>query len=168
MSIKKHKNVGNGKRHRNPPLGLKKLVCFGERTWIRLEEVVKKPRLQREQYCSEAALPLAVFHRKEKSGTRRKKEKAAGNDRANKRSPGREIKVVDFSLDGIRVRKWWEKENWAMVTDPENPFGDLTREQKLRVTELLKGRGIKVLENASRAKLEALLKQKSGHMGLKG
>ncbi|MCK4437223.1 hypothetical protein KAU86_04675 [bacterium] len=75
---------------------------------------------------------------------------------------------MDFSLDGIRVRKWWEKENWAMVTDPENPFGDLTREQKLRVTELLKGRGIKVLENASRAKLEALLKQKSGHMGLKG
>ncbi len=114
---------GNGKRHRDPPLRVKRLVCFGESTWIGLREALRKPVLGK------------------KSITRRKKEKAATNDRANKVDQGREIKVVDFSLDGIRVRKWWEKENWAMVTDPENPFGDLTREQKLRVTELLKGRG---------------------------
>ena len=75
------------------------------------------------------------------NNARRKKEKSATNDRANKADQGREIRVTDFSLDGIRVRKWWEKENWAMVGDPENPFGDLTREQKLRITELLKGRG---------------------------
>ncbi|MCK4326693.1 hypothetical protein KAW55_08065 [bacterium] len=117
------KLFGNGKRHRDPPLRLKRLVCFGERTWIRLREVLKKAPLEK------------------KSITRRKKEKEPTGAKAIKAHEDRGRRAVRFPLDGIRIRKWWEKENWAMVTDPENPFGDLTREQNLRIAELLKGRG---------------------------
>ena len=48
-----------------------------------------------------------------------------------------------------------------MVTDPENLFGDLTREEEIRITELEKGIG-------TSAKFEGVLRQRSGHMGLKG
>ncbi|MFQ5456818.1 MAG: hypothetical protein ACE5EA_11585 [Nitrospirota bacterium] len=52
---------------------------------------------------------------------------------------GEEIPLGYLSLEGIRVKPWWKIEHWAMVTDPENPFGDLTREEELRITEILKG-----------------------------
>lgn len=106
---------------------MKKLVCFSEETWIRLREVLKKPALEK------------------KSSTRCKKEKAATNDRANKADQGREVRGTSFSLDGIRIRKWWERENWAMVTDPENPLGDLTREEEFKLREILKGDGNRYL-----------------------
>jgi len=52
---------------------------------------------------------------------------------------GKKREAGYFPLDGIRTKLWWKGENWAMVTDPENPFGDLTREEELRITEILKG-----------------------------
>lgn len=78
---------------------------------------------------------------KENNKRRQKKEKAATNNRANKAEEGREIRVTDFSLDGREVRRWWEKENWAMIIDTENPSGDLTREEEFSVREILKGDG---------------------------
>ena len=78
---------------------------------------------------------------KKNNKRRRKKEKAATNDRANKAEEGREIRATDFSLEAREVRRWWEKERWAMIIDPENPFRDLTRDEEFRVTELLKGDG---------------------------
>ena len=54
-------------------------------------------------------------------------------DQGEKREIGYSI------LGGIRTNSWWEGENWAMVTDPGNPFGDLTREEGLKVRKILKG-----------------------------
>ena len=34
---------------------------------------------------------------------------------------------------------WWEREKWDMVIDPENPWGDLSREEEYRLKALLKG-----------------------------
>ena len=31
---------GNGKRDRTPPLRVKRLVCFGEKIWIKIKEIV--------------------------------------------------------------------------------------------------------------------------------
>jgi len=68
---------------------------------------------------------------------RRKKVNRANKPVEEHRGKKREVGYL--SLDGIRIEPWWEGENWTMVTDPENPFGDLTREEELRITELLKG-----------------------------
>ena len=114
---------GNGKRHRDPPLRLKRLVCFSGKAWIGLREVVKKPSLEK------------------KSSKRCKEEKVSTKNRVHKAEEGGEIRGTDFSLDGREVRRWWEKENWAMIIDTENPFGDLTRDEEFRVTEVLKGDG---------------------------
>jgi hypothetical protein len=51
---------------------------------------------------------------------------------------GKKRGVGYFRLDGIRTNSWWEGENWTMVSDPENPFRDLTREEELKITEILK------------------------------
>ena len=111
---------GNGKRHRDPPLRVKKLVCFGERTWVRLKEAVGGVLLEK------------------RVRKRRKREKAATSNKGIKTYQDRGIRVVNFPVDGIGIRAWWEKENWALVTDPENLFGDLTREEEFRLRDLLK------------------------------
>jgi len=118
---------GNGKRHRNPPLWVKRLVCFGESTWIGLREDLREPALEK------------------KNSARRKKEKESTGAKAIKTHEDRGRRAVSFPLDGIRIRRWRERENLAMVTDPENPFGDLTREEELRLRELLKGHGNRYL-----------------------
>ena len=54
-------------------------------------------------------------------------------------SPG-----VNFDFEGREEKPWWESENWVMVSDPANAYGDLRIEEKLKLEELLKGRkGIK-------------------------
>jgi hypothetical protein len=94
------------------------LVCFGKKTWIKIKEIVRERPPDRENY------------------KRRVKEKATRRDKATKRRQCGKCRVRGFSLDGIKIRSWWEKESWAMVTDPENPFGDLTREEQFRIAEL--------------------------------
>ena len=119
--------VGNGKGHRDPPLRAKKLVCFGERIWIKIKEVLREEFLEGKK--------------KDKRG---KKKKVNNSSRKTPEIPQEEKGGNGcFSLDGsgIRIKLWWEKENWAMVTDPENLFGDLTREEEIRITELEKGIG---------------------------
>ena len=105
---------------------MKKLVCFDRRAWIGLRKVLESSCLER------------------KSNARRKKNKISNRnkDRDVQIYQSREREDGYFSLDGIRIEPWWERENWAMVTDPENPFGELTREEELRITELLKGDGV--------------------------
>jgi hypothetical protein len=118
VSNEKYDNSGKGKRHRNPPLRIKRIVCFGESTWMRLKKVVGSPS--------------AV--KGDKAGRREAKEVK----KALKADPGKKGEVGYFILGGIRTSTWWEGENWAMVTDPGNPFGDLTREEGLKVREILK------------------------------
>ena len=112
---------GNGKRHRTPP----RLVCFGERIWIKIKEIIKEDSLERKK--------------KDKRG----KKKKVNNSSRKTTEISQEEKGRNgyFSLEGsgIRIKTWWEKENWAKVTDPENPFGDLTKEEEIRITELVKG-----------------------------
>ena len=96
------------------------MVCFGERTWVRLKEAVGGVLLEK------------------RVKKRHKREKAATNNKGIKTYQDRGIRVVNFPVDGIGIRAWWEKENWARVTDPENPFGDLTREEEFRLRDLLK------------------------------
>ncbi len=115
---------GNGKGHRDPPLRARKLVCFGERIWIKIKEVVREG-------CLEG-------NKKDKRGKKKKVNngnKAIEIPQSEKNGSG----CFSSAGSGIRVKVWWEKENWAMVTDPENPFGDPTREEELRITELVKG-----------------------------
>ncbi len=48
---------------------------------------------------------------------------------------------VGYSIVGsVRTNSWWEGENWDWVTDPGNPFGDLSREEEVKVRKILKGR----------------------------
>ena len=118
MSTKKFQKNGNRKRHRDPP----RLVCFGERIWIKIKEIIKEEPLERK-----------------KKDRRGKKEKTNSSNKAIDIPQVNGSKTKSFLLDGIKVNPWWERESWAMVTDNENPFGDLTREEQLRITELLKG-----------------------------
>jgi len=113
------KAVGNGNRHRDPPLRIKRLVCFGEKAWISLKKVKES----------------------KSSGTGKKGyyQKARGTKRPVTVSKGKEREAGYFRIDGIRVSSWWKREKWDMVTDPENPFGDITREEELKVREILKG-----------------------------
>jgi hypothetical protein len=123
------------------------LVCFGKRTWIKIKEVLKETALLEKQ-----------------SGKKHRKEVNSGNRaKATEIPQSKKNRNGYFSLDGsgIRTRLWWEKENWAMVTDPENPFRDLTREEESRITELVKGMGgivAEASENATSAKFEVVLK----------
>ena len=112
--------VGNGKGHRDPP----KLVCFGKRIWIKIKEIIKEEPLERKK--------------KDKRG---KKKKVNSSGKAIEIPQSERSRNGYFPLDGsgIRIKLWWEKENWAMVTDPENPFGDLTEEEEIRIAEMLKG-----------------------------
>lgn len=121
MATGKCKFRGNGKRHHDPPLRVKKLVCFGERAWVRLREAVGRVFLEK----------------RVKTGCKR--GKAATSNKEIKTYQDRVSGVVNFPVDGMGIRAWWGKENWAMVNDPENPFGDLTREEEFRLRELLKG-----------------------------
>jgi hypothetical protein len=102
-------------------LRIKRLVCFGEKTWIRLKKV-------KGSKCS---------------GTGKKGyyQKARGIKRPVNVSKGKERETGYFRIDGIRVSSWWKREKWDMVTDPENPFGDITREEERKVREILKGIG---------------------------
>lgn len=110
---------GNGKGHRTPP----RLVCFGERIWIKIKEVLREESLERKK--------------KDKRG---KKKKVNSSDKTVEAPQSEKSRNGYFPLDGsgIRIKPWWEKEKWAMVTDPENPFGDLTREEEIRITKLVK------------------------------
>ena len=101
-----------------------KLVCFGKRIWIKIKEVIKEDPLKRK-----------------KKGKRGKKKKVNSSGKAIETAQSEKSRNGYFPLDGggIRIKLWWEKENWAMVTDPENPFGDLTKEEEIRITELVKG-----------------------------
>jgi hypothetical protein len=134
--------AGNGKEHRDPPLGVRKLVCFGKETWIRIKEVLK-----------EGFLTRGKGNKKEKGKDEKRKNKrrgkkiSGGNNKECEACPqGIEIsqpereRQIYFSSDDIRISPRGEKERWAGVTDMENPFGDLTKEDKLKVVELLKGK----------------------------
>ena len=94
------------------------MVCFGENIWIKIKEIVKEG-------CKE-----------KKNDGRGKKEKVNSNNKAVEVPQVNGSKAGSCLLDGIRVNPWWERESWAMVTDPENPFGDLTREEQFRIAEL--------------------------------
>ena len=52
--------AGNSKRHRNPPLLVKKLVCFSKDTWNSLKRVVKKRKTGRFAQGGRANLPAAI------------------------------------------------------------------------------------------------------------
>ena len=120
MSSRNKKPNGNGKRHRTPP----RLICFGERIWIKIKEIIKEEPLERKK--------------KDKRG---KKKKINSGGKAIEIPQSEKSRNGYFPLDGndIRIKLWWEKENWAMVTDPENPFGDLTEDEEIRIAEMLKG-----------------------------
>ena len=120
MSINKFLIVGNGKRHRDPP----RLICFGERIWIKIKEIIKEDPLERK-----------------KKGKRGKNKKVNSKNKTIETPQSERSPNGHFPLDGsgIRIKLWWEKKNWAMVTDPENPFGDLTKEEEIRIAEMLKG-----------------------------
>ena len=100
---------------------IKRLVCFGEKTKIRLKQIIENASLgKRRKKCS-------------------RKAKEFQNPHKIKIHTGKKRDGGYFRIDGIRVSSWWERENWAMITDPENPFGDITREDELKVKEILKG-----------------------------
>ncbi len=100
------------------------MVCFGERIWIKIKEIIKEDSLERKK--------------KDKRG---KKKKVNSSGKAIETPQSEKSRNGYFSLDGsgIRIKLWWEKGNWAKVTNPENPFGDLTKEEEIRITELVKG-----------------------------
>lgn len=81
---------GNGKRHRAPP----KLVCFGERVWIKIKEVIKEDLLERK-----------------KNYRRVKKEKISSKEKVNRGNKETEThenhksRNGDFPLDGSGIRK---------------------------------------------------------------
>ena len=99
-------------------------MCFGQETWSRLKEAVRgassgKGRSSRRKRAHPRGYPA---------------------DRAPVVQQGwGESPVVEFSFDCREDKAWWEAENWAMVTDPENAFADLRREEGLKLKELLKG-----------------------------
>ena len=96
------------------------LVCFGKEIWKKIKEIVGEG-------CEE-----------KKNDRRGKKEKINSSSKAIEIPQVNGSKTGSFLLNGIKVNPWWGKESWAMVTDNENPFGDLTREEQLRLAELLK------------------------------
>jgi len=103
-------------------LQVRRLVCFGKETWIKIKETLKESFLER---------------RKERS--KRRKKKIASNNKRIETSPDKREEQISFSLDDIRISPRGEKERWTGVIDPENPFGDLTKEEEFRLRELLKG-----------------------------
>jgi hypothetical protein len=72
-------------------------------------------------------------------GDKASRREAKEARKALKVDPGKKGEVGYSILGGIRTTTWWEGENWAMVTDPGNPFGDLTREEGLIVRKILNG-----------------------------
>ena len=111
--------IGNGNRHRDPPLRIKRLVCFGEKAWLKLKKVKERKGSGggEKGYC----------------------HKARGAKKAGYGSKGKEREAGYLKIDGVRVDSWWKKEKWDMVTDPENPFGDITGEEARKLREILKG-----------------------------
>ena len=72
-------------------------------------------------------------------GDKADRREAKKGKEALKVDPGKKGEVGYSILGNIRTTTWWEGENWAMVTDPENPFGDLTREEEVKVRKILNG-----------------------------
>jgi hypothetical protein len=97
------------------------LVCFGEKIWIKIKKIVGE-RSKRE--------------RSSKRGEKKRVDKGLGSIQGQVSDNG---KGRYFEFDVIGRRRWWEVEKWAMVADPENLYGDLTRENRVRIAELLKG-----------------------------
>ncbi|MEE8423105.1 MAG: hypothetical protein V3S49_01040 [Thermodesulfobacteriota bacterium] len=101
------------------------MVCFGEKIWIKLKEVVYEKRGAFKKRCSKRGKKVIGV------------SKPAEGDQGN----GSYGKCFRLNGSGIRIDPWGEKIKWAMVIDPENPLGDLTREEEIRITELEKGIG---------------------------
>ena len=112
---------GNSKRHHDPPLRVNKLLCFGKKEWVEIRKIVGEKRKRRKSF---------------KRRGKKKIESRPGNVRTEVNGNGR---ARYFEFDIIGRRRWWEAEKWVMVADPENPYGDTTREEQIRVNELLKG-----------------------------
>jgi len=101
---------------------LSRLVCLNERRFEELKEILK-----------EVLLPLRKKENRSQKNETHRREKSNCN-LCNAGS------IYDSSLImSKRDDLWWEREKWDMVIDPENPWGDLSREEEYRLNALLKG-----------------------------
>jgi hypothetical protein len=111
---------GNGKGHHDPPLCLKKLLCFGEGTWRELRRLVGRKARGRA-----AVQPKAVSFELEIV------EPLNIEDENSLDLPASELRL------GIAVLDWWEIERWHEVND-EWSLWDEPSPETVRVAEALR------------------------------
>jgi hypothetical protein len=98
---------GNGKGHRDPPLCLKRLLCFGEGTWRKLRGVVGKKGRGR-----------AIVRPKAQPPDLQADEPFDPEDEHSLDLP-----VSDLNLR-LAVLNWWEVARWHEVPDEGSLWGD--------------------------------------------
>jgi hypothetical protein len=98
---------GNGKGHHDPPLCLKRLLCFGEGTWRELRGLVGRKDRGR------AAVQLKARPLEPEMD-----EPLDLEDENSLDLPASELRL------GIAVLNWWEVERWHEVNDEWSLWGD--------------------------------------------
>ncbi len=110
--------------HRDPlhrPSNLRKLECFNKERFKELKGFLKEAVFLKEE---EDLFSENGFQQKEEDNCKLDCERNSH----------------DFShLASKREAIWWEKENWSLVIDVEDPWGDLSREEGVFLKALLKG-----------------------------
>lgn len=110
--------------HRDPlKRGVKKLRCFSKKRFEELKRLLKGGVLSKD----EPSIDIL------RAGKIQKGWK--GKD-TSKRLCKRERFFVTINR---REDAWWHKERWAEVYDSENVWGDLRREDEMRLKRLIKG-----------------------------
>lgn len=99
-------SIGNRKGHGDPPLCLKKLLCFGEGVWGKLRGVVEK-----ERWGGDVRRPARL----KRDHTMRVAEEVES------------LKEDRRCLDIYQRRiPWWEAEHWGEIFDERRSWGELS------------------------------------------
>lgn len=113
--------------HRDPHIrGLKKLECFGEKAFEGLKRLFKEVIFKR---TGSRVVSSSVSERRKK--VRKWKDKTRYSEHALGA-------LASISIIG-REKIWWDKERWDEMHDLENPWGDLSIEQEMRLKKMIKG-----------------------------
>ena len=114
--------VGNGKRHHDPPLCLKRLLCFGEGAWRELRGVVGRKVRGR-------------------AAARAEREERPRVDVAAELEEGDRLDLPPSDLRlGIAVLNWWEVPRWHEMADECSVWGDPRPETLRALRELRRGK----------------------------
>lgn len=120
MSTLNTQEIGNGKGHHDPPLGLRKLLCFGEGTWRELRGLVGWRVRGRAAVQVKAQLLEPEID-----------ESIDLEDENGLNLPASELRL------GIVLLDWWEVERWHEVHDEWSLWDD-PKPEAVRVAEALR------------------------------